>query len=66
LFLLNNIGMWQNVRRTGANGQRGDRPGRAGYSEPAFARGYSDGYEKGADDGRDREGQEDMPQEETS
>jgi hypothetical protein len=31
-------------------------PGRrSGYQEPAFARGYSDGWEKGLDDGRDRD-----------
>jgi hypothetical protein len=30
------------------------RPG--GYQEPAYARGYSDGYRQGADDGRDRDG----------
>lgn len=29
------------------------RPG--GYQEPAYARGYSDGYRQGADDGRDRD-----------
>jgi len=26
-----------------------------GYRDPAFARGYSDGWERGADDGRDRD-----------
>jgi flagellar biosynthesis/type III secretory pathway protein FliH len=34
--------------------ERGDRIGRraqGGYQEPAFARGYSDGYEKGRNDG---------------
>ncbi len=31
-------------------------PGRTrGYQDPAFARGYSDGWEKGRDDGRDRD-----------
>ena len=31
-------------------------PGRLrGYQEPAFARGYSDGWDKGLDDGRDRD-----------
>lgn len=29
------------------------RPG--GYQEPAYARGYSDGYRQGTDDGRDRD-----------
>lgn len=32
----------------------GPRAGR-GYQEPAYARGYSDGFEKGLDDGRDRD-----------
>ena len=38
-------------------GRRGGRDGRLplGYQEPAFARGYSDGWEKGVDDGRDRD-----------
>lgn len=31
-------------------------PGRTrGYQEPAYARGYSDGFQQGADDGRDRD-----------
>lgn len=30
------------------------RPG--GYEEPAYARGYADGYKQGAGDGRDRDG----------
>ena len=31
-------------------------PGRTrGYQDPAFSRGYSDGWEKGRDDGRDRD-----------
>jgi flagellar biosynthesis/type III secretory pathway protein FliH len=31
-------------------------PGRTrGYQDPAYARGYSDGWEKGRDDGRDRD-----------
>ena len=30
-------------------------PGRGGYQDPAFARGYSDGYERGLDDGRDND-----------
>ena len=29
--------------------------GARGYQEPAFARGYSDGFEKGLEDGRDRD-----------
>lgn len=29
--------------------------GRGGYEDPAFARGYADGFEKGVDDGRDRD-----------
>jgi hypothetical protein len=33
---------------------RGPRAQR-GYQEPAFARGYSDGWEQGLDDGRDRD-----------
>jgi flagellar biosynthesis/type III secretory pathway protein FliH len=40
--------------RTGGIYDRG--PGRTrGYQEPAYARGYSDGWEKGVDDGRDRD-----------
>jgi hypothetical protein len=38
---------------------RGPRPyagrGRGGYQDPAFSRGYSDGFERGLDDGRDRD-----------
>jgi flagellar biosynthesis/type III secretory pathway protein FliH len=46
--------------RTIGNGRserRDDRVarGQGGYQEPAFARGYSDGFEKGLDDGRDRD-----------
>jgi hypothetical protein len=38
------------------DGIYGRGPGRTrGYQEPAFARGYSDGWEKGLDDGRDRD-----------
>ena len=34
----------------------GRGPGRTrGYQEPAYARGYSDGFQQGADDGRDRD-----------
>lgn len=41
-----------------ARNDRNDRFGRrtaGGYQEPAFARGYSDGFEKGRDDGDDRD-----------
>lgn len=31
------------------------RSARAGYQDPAFARGYAEGYERGVDDGRDRD-----------
>ena len=34
---------------------RGGPRSQRGYQEPAFARGYSDGWEKGLDDGRDRD-----------
>jgi hypothetical protein len=42
----------------GRRGGREDRPGRLprGYQEPAFERGYTDGYAKGIADGRDRDG----------
>jgi hypothetical protein len=46
------------VVRTGQNGRRDSRVLTArgrGYQEPAFARGYSDGFEKGIEDGRDRD-----------
>jgi hypothetical protein len=56
---------YYNVRGVNAQNRRGDdrwpgrderRPGRSGgYQEPAFARGYTDGWEKGLDDGRDRD-----------
>jgi hypothetical protein len=44
-------------RRDGVYDQRNVRgPGRLrGYQEPAFARGYSDGWDKGLEDGRDRD-----------
>ena len=32
-----------------------DRVGRGGYQDPAYARGYADGFERGLDDGRDRD-----------
>lgn len=47
------------VVRTGQNSRRNSRVfsprGARGYQEPAYARGYSDGFEKGLDDGRDRD-----------
>jgi hypothetical protein len=56
-------GRYQRDNRVYQGGREGvyDRrdvrgPGRLrGYQEPAFARGYSDGWEKGVDDGRDRD-----------
>jgi hypothetical protein len=43
--------------RTSRNsrGVRGPRAGRGGYQDPAFARGYADGFQRGRDDGRDRD-----------
>jgi hypothetical protein len=38
----------------GVFGSQQQRPG--GYQEPAYARGYSDGYRQGTDDGRGRDG----------
>jgi hypothetical protein len=35
--------------------RRSRPPFQRGYQDPAFARGYSDGWEKGLDDGRDRD-----------
>jgi hypothetical protein len=48
---------YYNVRGDGIQSRRDVRgPGRTrGYQEPAFARGYSDGWDKGLDDGRDRD-----------
>ncbi len=40
-------------RRMGSEERLGRRPPR-GYQDPAFGRGYSDGYSKGAADGRQR------------
>jgi hypothetical protein len=40
----------------GNNGYYGGaRTPRGGYQDPAFARGYSDGFERGLDDARDRD-----------
>ena len=41
-------------RRGGPLGYR-RTPGRGSYQDPAFARGYSDGFERGLDDGRDND-----------
>jgi hypothetical protein len=41
-------------RRGGGPGYR-RAPGRGGYQDPAFSRGYSDGYERGLDDGDDND-----------
>jgi hypothetical protein len=38
-----------------APGMGGPQQRRGGYQEPASARGYSDGYRQGLDDGRDRD-----------
>jgi hypothetical protein len=42
---------WQSGRQDGRRAPRVPR----GVRDPAFARGYSDGWEKGLDDGRDRD-----------
>lgn len=39
----------------GSRGFGGSRAIRGGYQDPAFARGYADGLERGRDDGRDRD-----------
>ena len=41
-------------RQPGRRGGDGRQPPRS-YQEPAFARGYADGYEEGLSDGRDRD-----------
>jgi len=48
---------YYNERGDVVQGRRDDRRagGQRGYQDPAFARGYSDGWEKGLDDGRDRD-----------
>lgn len=46
-------GQWGNDR-WGRNDDRGPG-GRRGYQEPAYARGYSDGWQQGAEDFRDRD-----------
>jgi flagellar biosynthesis/type III secretory pathway protein FliH len=48
------IGRTRNNRSSGGY-YGGDRARRGGYQDPAFARGYSDGFERGLDDGRDRD-----------
>ena len=44
---------WPAARRIGGDERAGRRTTR-GYQEPAFARGYDDGYARGAADGRGR------------
>jgi hypothetical protein len=49
---------YSNIRGDGRQGRRDDRGvgrDRRGLQEPAFARGYSDGWEKGVEDRRDRD-----------
>lgn len=41
-------GQWRQDERRG-------RAGRSGYGEPAYARGYADGYRRGLSDARDRD-----------
>jgi hypothetical protein len=47
---------YNDVRGVWTQGGRGNRgPGRSrGYQEPAYARGYSDGWERGLEDARER------------
>jgi hypothetical protein len=48
-------GVWAQNRNGTWNGRDDRRNGRnRGYQEPALARGYSDGWERGLDDGRER------------
>ena len=44
-----------NISIQGRRDDRGPVPRARGYQEQAFARGYSDGWRKGLDDGRDRD-----------
>lgn len=54
-------GYWTGYDRFRSNryqsdrGDRRDRRPRRGFQEPAIARGYSDGWDKGEDDARDRD-----------
>ena len=43
-------------RRFTARDDRAARRSQRGYQEPAFARGYGDGYSRGRADGRERDG----------
>ena len=47
--------VYQQARGNGRRGQVFGRTPRGGYQDPASARGYSDGYEHGIDDGHDRD-----------
>jgi hypothetical protein len=47
--------VYRNGRYEPGYGNIGGPRSRAGYQEPAFARGYSDGWQQGVDDGRDRD-----------
>lgn len=52
----NRVGRDDRIYQGRRDGVFNRAPGRArGYQEPAFARGYSDGWNKGLDDGRDRD-----------
>jgi flagellar biosynthesis/type III secretory pathway protein FliH len=50
---------YERVRGVDRDGRRGDRDGvgqgRGGFAEPAHARGYADGFEKGREDWKDRD-----------
>ena len=48
-------GAARNNRNNRYGGSIFGRNPRGGYQDPAFARGYSDGFERGLDDGRDRD-----------
>jgi hypothetical protein len=48
-------GRYRPVFAQGPGNNRRDPRVLRGYQDPAFARGYSDGWEHGADDGRDRD-----------
>ena len=49
-------GRWGRDDQWGRDGRWGQGPrDRRGYQEPAYARGYSDGWQQGLEDGRDRD-----------